>query len=243
MSTYSCPKGHASTESDFCSECGAKILGIAEAPSVTPVAVATQADSMLQSCPDCATVHDLANGDFCEICGYNFVTGAHGELPLATKPPLETATVKQGALDNPSTPGLDPAIAPSTLTNPKWQVEITVDPSLRHPDSPLPPEQAAIVLPLDQISHLIGRNSELRAIHPEIALDFDDAVSHRHALLTLQPDGSLILRDIGSSNGTKLNGSEIKAMVDMPVQEGDEITLGHWTNIKLVKHSTRTEIN
>jgi pSer/pThr/pTyr-binding forkhead associated (FHA) protein len=235
MSTYFCPKGHASTESDFCSECGAKILGISEAVSVTPVAMATQSASPLQSCPDCATPHDRANGDFCEICGYNFVTGAHGELPVATKPTLENATVKQGTLDDPSTTGVDPAIAPSTSATSQWQVEITVDPSLRHPDSPLPPEQAAIVLPLDQISHLIGRNSQLRAVHPEIALDFDDAVSHRHALLTLQPDGSLILRDIGSSNGTQLNGSEIKPMVDITVKEGDEITLGHWTRIRVMK--------
>jgi pSer/pThr/pTyr-binding forkhead associated (FHA) protein len=86
---------------------------------------------------------------------------------------------------------------------------------------------------LQQDSTLIGRISDKRAIYPDIALDFDDAVSHRHALLLKQPDGHLMVRDIGSSNGTKLNGTELATMTDVPVNNGDELTLGHWTKIQL----------
>ncbi|MBC7822676.1 MAG: FHA domain-containing protein, partial [Candidatus Parcubacteria bacterium] len=51
------------------------------------------------------------------------------------------------------------------------------------------------------------------------------------ALLDRQLDDTLSLRDIGSSNGTQLNGVELKPMVDMPLNNGDEITIGHWTKI------------
>ena len=81
--------------------------------------------------------------------------------------------------------------------------------------------------------NLIGRQSAARAIHPEIPLDFDDAVSHRHAVLTKLDDGSLVLRDIGSSNGTQVNATEVQPMTDIPLHDGDEITLGHWTRIKV----------
>jgi pSer/pThr/pTyr-binding forkhead associated (FHA) protein len=118
---------------------------------------------------------------------------------------------------------------------------ITVDPTLQTPDSPPPPTQAAITVALDSFPNpavLIGRTSSSRAIYPEIALDFDSAISTRHAILTLTGDpltgdpltgGTWTLRDIGSSNGTYLNGKEITPMQDVPLKQGDRITLGHWT--------------
>ncbi len=214
MSTYLCPKGHQSSESDYCSECGAKIgsPSAAIAPAISEIAA--------QLCPDCSALHELHSGKFCEICGYNFVTQAHGELPIVQPvvpevvTPLETVTTKQEA-------------APR-----EWEVVVTIDPSLRHPDSPKPPADATpITICLDKSTHLIGRTSQVRAVYPEIALDLDDAVSHRHALLDRQSDGTLTLRDIGSSNGTQLNGVELKPMIDMPLKSGDVITLGHWTKI------------
>lgn len=52
----------------------------------------------------------------------------------------------------------------------------------------------------------------------------DRFASGHHARLTLQPGGELWLEDLGSTNGTRLNGREVTAAV--PVQEGDEITIG-----------------
>jgi len=118
--------------------------------------------------------------------------------------------------------------APST-----WEIMITIDPVAHDPGSPLPSDQfTPFSLLLERSTNLIGRTSQVRAIYPEIPLDFDDAVSHRHALLNLNSDGTLTLRDIGSSNGTKLNDVELKSMVDTPLKDKDEITLGHWTRIK-----------
>ena len=84
---------------------------------------------------------------------------------------------------------------------------------------------------LDKPLYLIGRTSEARGIFPDIPLNFDDAVSHRHALLERRADGVLVLRDIGAANGTRLNGQDVEAMADNPLRDGDEITVGHWTRI------------
>lgn len=227
MPTYACPKGHESTEADFCSECGAKIQGVANLASP-----ANTAAPATLTCPDCTTPHEADSGDFCEICGYNFITGSHGEVPIAVTHPPVLDPIKHESTKHEPSPALPtpPAAATSNTT---WEVVITVDPALGHPDSPPAPNQAAIVLPLAQPVNLIGRSSQVRAIYPEIALDFDDAVSHRHALLTLQPDGTLTLRDIGSSNGTLLNGVELPPMTDVTLTAGSEFSLGHWTRIRV----------
>jgi hypothetical protein len=221
VSTYKCPKGHESTELDFCSECGTKIQGIPELPfaqkTISSTVTPTKATEI---CPDCSTAHESNSGNFCEICGYNFVTGAHGEVPIVKGIQEEMATMRQANTKNSQLPVVG------------WEVVVSIDPFLRHPESPEPPiNQPPITFHLDQAINLIGRNSKVRGIHPEIALDFDDAVSHRHALLTIETDNTLTLRDIGSSNGTQLKAVELKPMVDVKLQDGDEFTLGHWTRI------------
>jgi hypothetical protein len=229
---YNCPKNHDSTEADFCSECGAKILGLGIAELVsnptnpTPISIENRSVA-IQPCPDCTTPHEADTGSFCEICGYNFLTSAKGGNPFATFPPPVN---------------LSPSLSttPISAVNPvgQWQLIISIDPTLATPDSPTAPTQAPITINLNQGANLIGRTSQARAIHPEIPIDWDDAVSSRHGILTLQPDGALVLRDIGSSNGTMVNGKEIAIMADISIASGDEITLGHWTRITLVKIST-----
>lgn len=227
---YTCPKNHNSTEADFCSECGAKITGVGLAQLVSnPTQKSTPAATMavsVQACPDCSTPHETNSGNFCEICGFNFLTNTKGGDPLSNFPPpiksppsIETA------------PTQPPNAAANAVSH--WQLTISIDPSLATPDSPIAPTTASINIDLNQGTNLIGRTSVARAIHPEIPLDVDDAVSSRHAILTLHPDGSLVLRDIGSSNGTMVNGKEIAIMADIAIVSGDEITLGHWTRIKV----------
>jgi DNA-directed RNA polymerase subunit RPC12/RpoP len=233
MSTYKCPKGHVSTEADYCSECGAKINGMvnqAIASGTIGFTVAVKSDAI--ACPECGATHEADSGNFCEICGYNFATKAHGEVPILLSPShniVDSKTsISQALISNPD------SAQTNRQTDIILEVIITIDPLLRCQDSPpAPTNQPPIIIKLDKSSNLIGRHSEIRGIHPEIALNFDDAVSHRHALLIQQPDGSLILRDIGSSNGTKLNNVELQSMVDVPIKDGDELTLGHWTRLKL----------
>jgi hypothetical protein len=216
MNAFVCPKGHASADADYCSECGAKILGAAPAGHAADEAIPLPATTAAE-CPDCGTVRENTAVAFCEICGYNFNTGARGEVPVTMPAPA-------------APPAPAPAAAVDSPTG--WMVTVSVDPTLHKPGSPEPP---ADVPPFsfavkDPVS-LIGRKSAARAIFPEIALDYDEAVSRRHALLQLSPDGALLLRDIGAANGTELNGRAIAPMVDHPLKDGDQITLGHWTRI------------
>ena len=205
MPVYSCPKGHASTEEDFCSECGAKINGGRNGANTAAPSASTR-----DTCPDCGSPRPADTTVFCEVCGYNYQTGGHGEIPLA-----------------PVAPAPEPAPVPATSS---WVVMACVDPSLKEQGSPDPPSDFGnFSFTVDKDSLLIGRRNEARGIFPEIPLNFDSAVSHRHALLMRKGDGALLLRDIGSSNGTRVNGADIPPMTDVPVREGDRITLGHWT--------------
>ena len=217
--TYLCPKGHQSTESDYCSECGAKMS--AAAPDAAAPA-APQSSAASKSCPDCGTPHDQADIAFCEICGYNFVTGAHGDLSAISPAPVAAAA--------PPPPTQAPVQAPL------WTATLATDPALQEPGSPAPPDGPPVGIPLAAAVSLIGRRSEPRAIFPEIPVQQDDAVSHRHALLQLdQATGALTVRDIGSSNGTRLNGVALKPMTDYPLNGGDVLTFGHWSKLTLTR--------
>ena len=210
MAVYSCPKGHSSSEEDFCSECGAKIAGAngdGDSSASAPML-----------CPDCKAPRAHDAGEFCEVCGYNFRTGAHGDVAFAQASmpvPADMETAAQAAG------------APAR----KWSIIATIDPTLREDGSPEPPEQAASAFAIEKAENLIGRHSRARGIEPEIALDFDDAVSHRHAIVSRLDDGSLAVRDIGSANGTRLNGQDLPPLTDTRLKDGDALTLGHWTRL------------
>jgi hypothetical protein len=215
MPVYSCPKGHSSTEGDFCSECGAKINGANNGSHVPP-----PTSPIKGACPDCKSPRPSDATVFCEVCGYNYQTGGHGEIPIDPLPPPPEPE-----------PAPTPVPAPSA---PTWTVVASADPSLKEQGSPDPPSGLRpLFFTIDKDTCLIGRKSEPRGIFPEISLDFDSAVSHRHALLTRTGNATLLLRDVGSSNGTRVNGADIPPMTDFPVREGDRITLGHWTCLKI----------
>ena len=243
MAVYTCPKGHSSTENDYCSECGAKIGGATPAASpAVPAPAGSPAPAGMVTCPDCSVNHSLSSGDYCEVCGFNFKTGAHGELALPPAPPAPPPPPPPPApAPPPSSPPAAPVVTPeATPPSPPdskllgWEVNITVDPKLKVDGSPDPPADIEPVLAaLRPGSNLIGRSSPRRGITPEVSLDLDDAVSHRHAILEVHADGSLSLRDIGSSNGTSVNGKEIAQLTDVTLNDGDQVTLGHWTRLEI----------
>ena len=247
---YVCSKdpGHQSEDADYCSVCGAKISGSAGAILQTPIT-----DTVLSSiaganggetCPDCGTPRRSA-AKFCEVCRYNFETHTAGAVapPPATAPPPDPVPPVETPL--PPDPILPRTAAPAVSSGPvpvpdagsltTWEVSVVVDPTLyTEPDPavPCPVNEPELVFPLDFAENLLGRRSDRKDIHPEIPLE-DPGVSRRHAKLLKQPDGSLIILDVGSSNGTFLNDVEVKPGVRTPVQPGDQITLGCWTRLTL----------
>ncbi|MEU0222627.1 FHA domain-containing protein, partial [Streptomyces sp. NPDC006265] len=82
----------------------------------------------------------------------------------------------------------------------------------------------------------IGRRRHSTGDTPDIDLSVppeDPGVSHQHAVLVQQPDGSWAVVDQNSTNGTTVNGSDepIQPFVPVPLQDGDRVHVGAWTTI------------
>jgi len=173
-------------------------------------------------CPNCGLSNDSGNL-FCEQCGYDFTTGQAPPKPVVVAQPAEAP------------PPLD--------SNVKWVVVVEVDPvwfglkgSLA--DQPCPPTSSSTVA-LTQHTALIGRSSQSRDIHPEIALDGDTGVSRRHAQLVRDGDG-LVVIDLSSTNGTYVvpagidptdETDAVEAGLSTPLQDGDRVYLGAWSRL------------
>ncbi|HEV8065924.1 MAG TPA: ATP-binding cassette domain-containing protein, partial [Acidimicrobiales bacterium] len=63
-----------------------------------------------------------------------------------------------------------------------------------------------------------------RAPDNDLALEDDPRASRYHAELLKQPDGRVVLSDLGSHNGTFVNGNRIRSVV---VDEGDIVAVGN----------------
>ncbi|MFD9036179.1 FHA domain-containing protein [Streptomyces sp. NPDC059567] len=91
-------------------------------------------------------------------------------------------------------------------------------------------------LPLQGNQVSIGRRRHSTGESPDIDLSVppeDPGVSHQHAVLVQQPDGSWAVVDQNSTNGTTINGGEepIQPYVPVPLQDGDRVHVGAWTTI------------
>ena len=214
MTTYACPKGHASTTDDFCDTCGAKIGGAAVStpPSVSPAIPAAAAPGG-EPCPNCGAPR-AGKGRFCEDCGFDHSTG---RVPTLAQPLVAAAT--------------------STA---QWTATIFADReyftanAVEGVDFPAQTGERRVPLPAPQVR--IGRRSKSKGTDPEIDLaDADPGVSHSHALLTLSVDGVWLVSDLGSTNGTYLNDEPkpLTAGQTRSVGDGDRVHVGAWTTITL----------
>jgi hypothetical protein len=84
----------------------------------------------------------------------------------------------------------------------------------------------------------IGRRRHSTGDTPDIDLAVppeDPGVSHQHAVLVQQPDGTWAVVDQNSTNGTTVNGGEepIQPFVPVPLQDGDRVHVGAWTTITI----------
>lgn len=216
-----CRKGHDSQSLDFCDVCGTRMAGAGGPSGVTPPGVGRSSDppGASEPCPVCDTPR---LGRFCEACGQDFLLGRPAPVPLPSA----------------SNPG------------PAWVAIVRADPVYLERKS----GDAHRVGP--RVSHVerrfaltgsrvrIGRRSASRGLVPEIDLSGppeDAAVSHQHAELLVQPDGSWAIADVGSRNGTYLNGDTEPIPRDrlVPIAAGDRIQVGAWTIIT-VDHAQRS---
>ena len=157
-------------------------------------------------CPSCGHLHRPGTL-FCSECGVYLLTGG----PLRTEPLPES--------DLPATRA-DPWESGEKGGTAEAQREtllIIVPPSGRQ--LTLPAEGEAV----------IGRLDATRGVFPNIDLTpeggLEGGVSRRHARIHKQKS-QYFIEDLGSANGTFLNGQRLTPYLPHPLHDGDELQLG-----------------
>lgn len=84
----------------------------------------------------------------------------------------------------------------------------------------------------------LGRASEGQPVVPDVDLTpyeaYAQGVSRLHAALRLN-DQRVFITDLGSSNGTRVNGQKILPNVDYPLNHGDVVALGKFKMQVLIR--------
>jgi hypothetical protein len=158
-------------------------------------------------CPFCGTTH-VANTVFCGECGnYLLEDDQRKTDPLEKDEAGWSGEVNGGSTDDPSLPE-DSQLAALRLKigERKREVEVTLNKDVN-----------------------IGRVDPTSTVFPEVDLTNDEdamkSVSRRHARIFLR-DNAVNLEDLGSVNGTHLNGRKLDPYMPEILHDGDILQLG-----------------
>lgn len=158
-------------------------------------------------CPFCQTLH-VDNTVFCNECGHYLLEDRGRETD-----PLETIDMN-------------------------WIKAITGDPEATSPVQrggeslairlKIGPARREVEMPLDVVTHL-GRVDAASSVFPEVDLSNDSDLSHgvsrRHARIMKQ-GGMVVIEDMGSINGTFVNGRKLDPYLPEVIKDGDVLHLG-----------------
>jgi predicted component of type VI protein secretion system len=97
----------------------------------------------------------------------------------------------------------------------------------------VPMDQKGLKIPLDKAIVFIGRHPEC-----DIVLTRSRKVSRKHCAIA-QVNNSFVIRDLGSMNGIRLNGEQVKREVRLSV--GDEVSIGDLNYILTVEKPAEPE--
>ncbi len=160
-------------------------------------------------CPFCQTPH-VDNTLFCDECG----TYLLDEETRDTFPLIDDETAAE-------TPDAASALPAATATHQRQRVPPVIRLKLTSPEK-------SLEISLEKTVYL-GRLDPTANIYPEI--DFTEAngleqgVSRQHARLLFK-EGQVYVEDLGSVNGTILNGHRLLAYLPEPLNDGDTLVLG-----------------
>lgn len=95
-------------------------------------------------------------------------------------------------------------------------------------------EQKVVINIPDQNEFTIGRIVDGQVITPDVDLNpykaFDKGVSRLHATIRINSEKNKIhVIDLGSANGSSVNGYDIPANSEVPLNHGDVLTLGKFS--------------
>jgi hypothetical protein len=159
--------------------------------------------SAASECPGCGTAR-VADDRFCESCGHDFTVAA-----------------------------ADPSTALEL-----WELVIVADRHYfeRHLSQeiafPGGTEPRRLMLEHDEVRIGRGRAGADAGVDLTGAAD-DPALSRLHAVLARQDDGSYTIEDVGSTNGTEVNGRALPSNEPVRLADGDRIQLGAWTTMTM----------
>jgi pSer/pThr/pTyr-binding forkhead associated (FHA) protein len=159
-------------------------------------------------CPNCQH-KELPGALFCSECG----------AQLVTIDVLNTRSIKK------TTSGLleSPAAIPQVNATPNAGKSSEPSISLHIVDS------GQVIHLKERKEFTLGRTVEGQPILPDVDLTPFDAfslgVSRLHAALRIV-NHDVVVTDLGSSNGTRVNGQKIVPHVDYPINHGDIVALG-----------------
>jgi hypothetical protein len=257
MKCPNCGKENPAGE-QFCLDCGSDLTAqpaSAGAPAVaaqppsaasTPYAMSDEEFQRLlnsppaRTCPHCGAPAP-ATGNYCDHCGEPLDATAG---TAASTPAAASASASQAAPS--SAAAAAPADAPPPASQPPTA---PIVPAATAPAAP--PQPAGITLELSgpaASSTLafsgsemhVGRRDADAGIYPEIDFDGNDivvdagervhAVSRRHGRIFRDGD-VLKYEDVGSTNGSTINGTPVLPNDPQPLKDGDRIVLGRTCRI------------
>jgi pSer/pThr/pTyr-binding forkhead associated (FHA) protein len=167
----------------------------------------------MQQCANCGH-QNRAGVVFCENCGAS----------LLGKAPLDTKSVQSSSDEEKEQLGIDSSV----LTDVKVQGA-----SVFKPDDALRLDIEGSTEPIvlkPKIETIFGRRDPATGAVPDVDLTpfagYRMGVSRRHAAIRHGDESNLNIWDLGSSNGTFLNGQRLSAHRPYRLHDGDELRLG-----------------
>lgn len=159
-------------------------------------------------CPNCHN-KELPGAYFCSECGTQLMSLEFLNTRMISKPPE----------------GINGADLGSNSFQTRKVIQKQKDPNI----SLHLVESGKVIHLSDKKDFTLGRAVEGQSILPEVDLSpydaFSQGVSRMHVSLRIM-NGDVYAMDLGSSNGTKINGQKIVPHVEYSISHGDLITLG-----------------
>jgi hypothetical protein len=217
--SFTCRRGHYSVSDDYCDVCGARNWDAGQRMSVGVAPVATPSPALARAaepCPLCSTLRE--GGDrYCPNCAYDFETGEAWEV-------------------GPPAPAAAPAAAGPQAS---LVLVVSVDASRSNERGcPAPPGDAADhVFIVDGPSTVIGRDETAGV---QVPIPIDPYVSRRHAEI-VDLGGQWGIRDLGSTNGTKHNGSTLSGTEVRLLRPNDVVEVGCFTKLTVRERTTSSK--
>jgi len=171
------------------------------------------ADNPVMLCTGCGTLKP-GSEDFCPRCGGNDFVQDEGENVSA----VAAVAAPTGTLDNSQAAA---APAPVSFAGRPRQLTVT------------------LVMNSQIIRHDVAAGGRVALGRDErvspfaAALQADDLVGRRHAVIEYGADGQALIRDEYSLNGTVVNGEELQPGEERPLAEKDQVRLGETAIVRV----------